>query len=864
MKKQLKILFSFFLLSLIITLVSCNGITNSETKSDKVILKFSVADTSRTVFPESPAITELSNITLSMGPGFGKFDYNNIMDLQQNPLTFSRDEIDLHLTYDFSLTAYRGDVLYKANVSQELMGGENLINFELKRNTIGEGNGNIDISLDFSEAPNCQEVNHVDITVTSLENQSIVYSDTISSTEIDDSYKINFNKTNIPCGNYNVEAQFYASADSKALMLRYPFVVVVAQDLTSRDTIDIDKLNPVYNITFDMNVEDPENIFFDYEANSKITRLTRERPAEPQRDGYIFMGWRLLDNDYDEPQELTFPVISDITLIASWLDSSTSDGSYLATEGTVDGVILSISEGTKTEPAVVRLRGMIDRDVFGIIQGALQHNSDVYFEIDIADITQIEPLDYCGIQDCPNLIKVHLPLNYYIESNVFRGCSSLKEIEIQNIENSSFSIINGVLYLNRTDWLQLLIYPAGLGGNTFNVSNEIASIADYAFDSSSLTEINIPDSVYSLSNKAFSNCAKLAAVNVDEENQNYSSSNGVLYSKDGTKLIYYPQGIEELTFTIPETVKTIAPRAFFWAENLTEVVVPSESTWFRTERVMNNDYEVLQSGTLMHFDEPSETLQKLREYYETREDNYVRLDIDSLLTGTLPVYEYEDNFYISDSSYTKITLSDGSAEYNYCLYKIDTEPGKKYIMDLVDYMNYNRIYIVEGDSDYHFGEAFAFFINDDFTSVEIQGSKPGPSSIDNYYVNNFTAQTEYTYLLLRGQKDIALRVCEEPAIKKAANLSMGFEDIGLRYNDKGVAWEWYITNIGLLDSYPYSVTWYVDCDEVRNDEAGGGTILRFNPSDYEPGIHLISVEVEVYKTSTEATYYSASMYVTVE
>ncbi len=854
MNKQLKNIISIFIISLLFTLVSCNGITNSETKDDKVILKFSVADTSRTVFPESPSLTEFTNISLSISH-MSKFGYRNIVELQQDIKTFSSDEISFDETYGFSLTAYKGQILYSAYVEQQLTQGENVINFELKRNTLGEGNGNIDISLDLSKASNHQEVNHIDITVISLENHSIVYSDTISSTEIDDSYKINFNKTNIPCGNYNVEAKFYATEGSNALMLRYPFVVVVAQDLTSRDTIDIDKLNPVYNITFDMNVEDPENILFDYEANSKITRLTRERPAEPQRDGYIFMGWRLLDNDYDEPQELTFPVTSDITLIASWLDSSTSDGSYLATEGTVEGIILSISEGTKTEPAVVRLRGMIDRDVFGIIQGALQHNSDVYFEIDIADITQIEPLDYCGIQDCPNLIKIHLPLNYYIESNVFRGCSSLKEIEIQNIENSSFRIINGVLYLNRTDGLQLLIYPAGLGGNTFNVSNEIASIAEYAFDSSSLTEINIPDSVYSLSNKAFSNCANLAAVNVDEENQNYSSSNGVLYSKDGTKLIYYPQGIEELTFTIPETVKTIAPRAFFWAENLHGVVVPSGSTWFETEWITDNNYDLIQYGTLMNFEDPYETLDQLREYYETREYTYIKVNINSLLAGELTVYEYEENFDISDSSYTKLTLTGDTTQMDYRLYKIQTVPGKKYIMDLVDSQTSGKYSYTD---DYHFGNTSHIFMNNDFSFVNGQGSKQGP--YEDLIVQYFTAQTEYTYLLIWGEKDIALRVCEEPAIKKAVNLSMGFEDIGLRYNDKGEAWEWYITNQHLFDSYPYTAYWFVD-NKLYD---GYGTNYRFDPSEYEPGIHLISVQVEAYTTSTEATYYSAAMYVTVE
>ena len=61
---------------------------------------------------------------------------------------------------------------------------------------------------------------------------------------------------------------------------------------------------------------------------------------------------------------------------------------------------------------------------------------------------------------------------------------------------------------------------------------------------------------------------------VDEENENYCSKDGVLFSKDMKELICYPCGKKDKTYHIPEGVKIIKDEAFLNVEHLTSITIP--------------------------------------------------------------------------------------------------------------------------------------------------------------------------------------------------------------------------------------------------------------------------------------------------
>jgi hypothetical protein len=106
----------------------------------------------------------------------------------------------------------------------------------------------------------------------------------------------------------------------------------------------------------------------------------------------------------------------------------------------------------------------------------------------------------------------------------------------------------------------------------------ITNIGHAAFDGcSGLEEITIPASLTGISYFAFNNCSNLRDFFVSPLNPYYSSSNGVLFSKDGSNLIIFPAG-KSGAFEIPAHVNTISYAAFATASKLTTVFIPSSVT----------------------------------------------------------------------------------------------------------------------------------------------------------------------------------------------------------------------------------------------------------------------------------------------
>ena len=99
-----------------------------------------------------------------------------------------------------------------------------------------------------------------------------------------------------------------------------------------------------------------------------------------------------------------------------------------------------------------------------------------------------------------------------------------------------------------------------------------------AFDSCSFTTITIPASVTDIKVWAFWDCQNLTSIVVDSTNVNFSSESGVLFNKNKTTLIKFPNGLSG-SYIIPHTVTHIADAdAFNEIRNLTSVTIPSSVT----------------------------------------------------------------------------------------------------------------------------------------------------------------------------------------------------------------------------------------------------------------------------------------------
>lgn len=95
---------------------------------------------------------------------------------------------------------------------------------------------------------------------------------------------------------------------------------------------------------------------------------------------------------------------------------------------------------------------------------------------------------------------------------------------------------------------------------------------------SSLEKINICESVIDIDNTAFDGCIGIKEFNVDIENTVYSSFDGVLYSKDLSRLIKYPPSKTDERFVTLKNTVTVSKNSFKYSQHLKTLVLSSETT----------------------------------------------------------------------------------------------------------------------------------------------------------------------------------------------------------------------------------------------------------------------------------------------
>lgn len=180
-------------------------------------------------------------------------------------------------------------------------------------------------------------------------------------------------------------------------------------------------------------------------------------------------------------------------------------------------------------------------------------------------------------------------LSFLMSSVMTAGCMGSGMFGlINNLTASALS------YSNQMQYDDYLYYKA------------VDSDEDYVYDSiiiskcdSSAVEVQIPSvidglPVTDIGGNAFYNCENLETAEIDADVQNlcdipylkslkeisiseksslYSSIDGVLFSKDKTSLIKYPESRADSEYTVPDTVMEISEFAFKNCKNLTAVTV---------------------------------------------------------------------------------------------------------------------------------------------------------------------------------------------------------------------------------------------------------------------------------------------------
>ena len=106
------------------------------------------------------------------------------------------------------------------------------------------------------------------------------------------------------------------------------------------------------------------------------------------------------------------------------------------------------------------------------------------------------------------------------------------------------------------------------------IGDGVTEIKEYAFwNCRVLTDVTIGASLEKFSYDSFRECYLMERITVHENNQTFSSEDGILFSKDGTELYIFPSGKSGTVYYIPEKVTKIHPYAFSWNKLLTGIEI---------------------------------------------------------------------------------------------------------------------------------------------------------------------------------------------------------------------------------------------------------------------------------------------------
>ena len=164
---------------------------------------------------------------------------------------------------------------------------------------------------------------------------------------------------------------------------------------------------------------------------------------------------------------------------------------------------------------------------------------------------------------CPaGKTKINIPGSVKtIGDYAFIGCTGLTSVTIP----SSVTSIGERAFIGCT------------GLTSVTIPGSVTSIGKAAFiNCIGLTSVTISEGVTSIGEGAFNMCSSLLNISVDAGNTAYASVDGVVYDKNLTTLIICPAGKTKIN--IPGSVKTIGDYAFSNCTGLTSVTIPGSVT----------------------------------------------------------------------------------------------------------------------------------------------------------------------------------------------------------------------------------------------------------------------------------------------
>lgn len=203
-----------------------------------------------------------------------------------------------------------------------------------------------------------------------------------------------------------------------------------------------------------------------------------------------------------------------------------------------------------------------------IYDGAFAGNTNLKTVELSGSITKIGGGAFSG---CTNLVSIKSSANFVrVASSAFKNCTSLEILDLT---------FTGISQVNSYAVIGYSTFENCKSLKSFTIPDSVRGIEKDAFKGcASLETIYLHKNVRELGDGVFSGCTSLDGIWVAEDNNYFSNDEyGVLFNKDKTELLAAPGGLTG-TYTVPDTVKTLANEAFSGCDKLETVIVPDTVT----------------------------------------------------------------------------------------------------------------------------------------------------------------------------------------------------------------------------------------------------------------------------------------------
>nr|MDD5836899.1 leucine-rich repeat protein [Eubacteriales bacterium] len=235
----------------------------------------------------------------------------------------------------------------------------------------------------------------------------------------------------------------------------------------------------------------------------------------------------------------------------------------------------------------------VDSGVFYVKDTDADTGNDFYYvggykfntPTDVTILSEINgiPVTYIAesaFEDCEYLTSVTIPDSVKeVYDYTFCDCKNLKTVTLcEGIDSIGYSAFYGTAIESITIPSSVkTIYDEAFCDcrnlKTIILNEGIENIYDWAFGNTAVESVTIPASVKDFNGSVFACCYDLKSISIADANETYKSVDNVVYSKDGTALIFTLPSLTG-TFVVPEGVKSIEYYSFY-ASLISGVKLPS-------------------------------------------------------------------------------------------------------------------------------------------------------------------------------------------------------------------------------------------------------------------------------------------------